>query len=66
MSSGSYLSKHKEVLEEYIEKDKKIIVVFTKINNYIENEKTLEATNAEPIKEENNEEEEEGESKQDL
>ena len=54
------------MLEEYIEKDKKIIVVFTKINNYIENEKTLEATNAEPIKEENNEEEEEGESKQDL
>jgi hypothetical protein len=49
LSTGSYITKHKEVLEKCIKKDKIIIVVFTKILNYIENVKTELSNDLDPI-----------------
>jgi len=49
LSTGSFITKHKEILEKCIKKDKKIIVVFTKILNIIENVKTELSKDIEPI-----------------
>jgi hypothetical protein len=56
LSTGSYITKHKEVLEKCIKKDKRIIVVFTKILNYIQNVKTELSKDTEPTSIENDEE----------